>query len=245
MRLTSFASNIFNINTFRYCMVYEWSILRYMPSLCSVDILKRIYTSPVTPIPAYRMRTMSVAYWPSLKTCLNPPRGTGEKRIGTLASEDDETWQWRVFGHIQTNNRTSETLYTLTVINKYCKRGYFRWGKISRKYGKDISIGGNFHYTTRISLIKSYGFNFRAGENFAKKAISRKTRKLPPRENFHVYSMGNLIWIDYQVGIAYWNILVTYNKPKSQKQTFLYPQLKNNLAQKQIKSAKTKTDLCY
>ena len=24
-----------------------------------------------------------------LKTCLNPPRGRGEKRIGTLASEDD------------------------------------------------------------------------------------------------------------------------------------------------------------
>ena len=47
---------------------------------------------------------------------------------------------------------------------------------------------GNFHDISPISLIKSYGLYFSAGENFAKKVISRKTRTLPPRENFHVYS---------------------------------------------------------
>ena len=73
-------------------MVYKWSILRHMPNMCSIDIFKGIRTSPVAPIPAYRMRTMSVAYSmilvESLKTCVNPPRGRGGKRIETLASED-------------------------------------------------------------------------------------------------------------------------------------------------------------
>ena len=71
----------------------------------------------------------------------------------------------------------------------YCKRGYFRWGKISRKCWQDISRGGNFHDTTHISFIKACGFYFRVGVTFAMKAKARKARKLPPRENFHVYSM--------------------------------------------------------
>ena len=71
----------------------------------------------------------------------------------------------------------------------YCKRGYFRWGKISRKCWQDISHGGNFHDTTPISFIKAYGFYFRVGVILAKKTKSQKTRKLPPRENFHVYSI--------------------------------------------------------
>ena len=60
----------------------------------------------------------------------------------------------------------------------YCKRGYFRWGKISRKRWQDLSRGGNFHDITHISLIKSYGFYFHMGEIFAKNAISLK------RENY-------------------------------------------------------------
>ena len=71
----------------------------------------------------------------------------------------------------------------------YCKRGYFRWGKISRNCSQDISRGGNFHDTTHISFIKAYGFYFRVGVIFAKMTKSRKPRKLPPRENFHVYSI--------------------------------------------------------
>ena len=69
---------------------------------------------------------------------------------------------------------------------EYCKRGYFRWGKISRKCWQDISRGGNFPDTPPISFIKAYGFYFRVGVIFAKKT---KARKLPPRENFHVYSI--------------------------------------------------------
>ena len=72
---------------------------------------------------------------------------------------------------------------------KYCKRGYFRWGKISQKCSKDISRGGNFPDSTPISFIKAYGFYFRVGVIFAKKTKAWKTRKLPPRENFHVYSI--------------------------------------------------------
>ena len=67
----------------------------------------------------------------------------------------------------------------------YCKLGYFRWGKISRKCWQDISRGGNFHDTAPFSFIKAYGFYLRVGVIFAKKT---KTQKLPPRENFHVYS---------------------------------------------------------
>ena len=65
--------------------------------------------------------------------------------------------------------------------SKYCKRGYFRWGKISRKCWQDISHGGNFHDTTctPISFIKVYGFYFHVGVICAKKAKSRKTRKFP------------------------------------------------------------------
>ena len=85
----------------------------------------------------------------------------------------------------------------LTVLSRYatvvyCKRGYFRWGKISRKCWHGISRGGNFHDTTHIPFIKAYGFYFRVGVIFAKKTKARKTRKLPPRENFHVYSNRTL-----------------------------------------------------
>ena len=73
----------------------------------------------------------------------------------------------------------------------YCKRGYFRWGKISRKCRQDILRGGNFHDTTHIFFRKAYGFYFRVGVIFAKMTKSRKPRKLPPRENFHVYSTLN------------------------------------------------------
>ena len=71
----------------------------------------------------------------------------------------------------------------------YCKRGYFRWGEISRKCWQDVwqdfLRGGNFHETT-ISFINAYGFYFRVGVIFAKKT---KARKITPRENFHVYSI--------------------------------------------------------
>ena len=70
---------------------------------------------------------------------------------------------------------------------------YFRWGKISRKYWQDISRGGNFRDTATISFIKVHWFNFRVGVIFAKKTKARKTQKLPPRENFHVYSTMRLI----------------------------------------------------
>ena len=68
----------------------------------------------------------------------------------------------------------------------YCKRGYFRWGKISRKCWQDISRGSNFQDTNPFSFIKAYGFYFRVGVIFAKKT---KAQKLPPRKNFHVYSI--------------------------------------------------------
>ena len=77
-----------------------------------------------------------------------------------------------------------QSVYWIT----YCKCGYFRWGKISRKCWQDISRGGNFHDTSPISFREAYGFYFCIGVIFAKNAKAQKTRKLPPREKFHVYS---------------------------------------------------------
>ena len=37
----------------------------------------------------------------------------------------------------------------------YCKRGYFRWGEISRKCWKDISREDSFHDTTNFSFINN------------------------------------------------------------------------------------------
>ena len=65
----------------------------------------------------------------------------------------------------------------------------FAGGKFHEKCWQDISRRGNFHDTTPISFIKVYGFYFRVGVIFAKKTEARKKRKLPPHENFHVYSM--------------------------------------------------------
>ena len=64
----------------------------------------------------------------------------------------------------------------------------FAGGKFRENVVKDISRGGNFHDSTPICFIKAYGFYFRVGVIFAKKTKARKTRKLPPREKFHVYS---------------------------------------------------------
>ena len=58
----------------------------------------------------------------------------------------------------------------------YCKRGYFRWGKISRKCCEDLSRGGNL----AMLLIKSYGFYFRVGEFSRRETISRKNAKITP-----------------------------------------------------------------
>ena len=64
----------------------------------------------------------------------------------------------------------------------------FTGGKISRKCSQDLSRGDNFHDIAFTSLIKSCGVYFPLGKIFAKKVISRKTGKLPPYKNFHIYS---------------------------------------------------------
>ena len=77
---------------------------------------------------------------------------------------------------------------TAILLQKYCKRGYFRWGKTSRKCWQDISRAGNFNEFTHISFIKAYEFYFRVVVIFPTNTKARKTRKIPLRENFHVYS---------------------------------------------------------
>ena len=88
-------------------------------------------------------------------------------------------------------NRYSSMINRKHTLIYYCKCGYFCWGEISLNCWQDISRGGNFQYTAPISFIKAYGFKFRVEVIFAKKTKARKTLKLPPRENFHVYSIFN------------------------------------------------------
>ena len=66
----------------------------------------------------------------------------------------------------------------------------FAGGKFREYVGKTFHVGVIFHDTTPISIIKAYGVYFCMGVIFAKKTKARKMRKLPPRENFHVYSIS-------------------------------------------------------
>ena len=88
---------------------------------------------------------------------------------------------------------------------KYCKRGYFRWGEISRKCWQGISRGGNFHDTAPISFIKAYGFygfNIPVGVIFAKKTKPRKKQKLLPPKNVHVYIIVKIQSREYLQGVG-------------------------------------------
>ena len=62
------------------------------------------------------------------------------------------------------------------LLTDYCKRCYFRWGKISRKCCQDPSGGGNFYDTSHISLIKE---SFRKEGNITKNAKITPTQKFP------------------------------------------------------------------
>ena len=68
--------------------------------------------------------------------------------------------------------------------------------KFCENVGKNFHVGpgGNFQDTTHISVIKAYGFYFCVGVIFAKNTKAQKMRKLPPRENFHVYSTVTYIF---------------------------------------------------
>ena len=70
---------------------------------------------------------------------------------------------------------------------KYCKRGYFRWGKISRKCWQDISRGGYFHDTTPNSFIKVQ-YNLRIPEFDKTGILSPPDATLGP-EFFLLYSI--------------------------------------------------------
>ena len=72
---------------------------------------------------------------------------------------------------------------------RYCKCGYFRLRKISWKWKTDITRECYFRDARAIYIAVYRGCYFRVGVIFAIIVWSRKTRKLPPRENFHVYSM--------------------------------------------------------
>ena len=89
--------------------------------------------------------------------------------------------------------QTSSTYLTWTFPwLRYCKRGYFRWGKFSRKCLQDISRGGNFHNSPPISFIKAYGFYFRVGGKFHEED---KSAKITP--------MGKFPRLQYQTSVCY------------------------------------------
>ena len=116
--------------------------------------------------------------------------------LTTVDCKNSGPVSWAYLSHIKLPLHSSSGPY-LTIISDSthlcavtdCKHGYFRWGKISRKCWQDISCGDNFHDTTPISFIKAYGFYFHVGVIFAKKTKAPIKRKLPPCENFNIYSI--------------------------------------------------------
>ena len=72
--------------------------------------------------------------------------------------------------------------YTVNVV-------IFAGGKFRENVDKTFHVGVIFTILLPFPSQKGYGFYFRVGVIFEEKANTRKTRKLPPRENFHVYSM--------------------------------------------------------
>ena len=71
----------------------------------------------------------------------------------------------------------------------YCKRGYFRLGKISQKCWQDISRVANFHETTPISFINAY---FREEDNLrAKNAKISPKRKFPRLQYIYLLLHGH------------------------------------------------------
>ena len=59
------------------------------------------------------------------------------------------------------------------------KHGYLCLRKISRKCCQDLSRWGNFHDTSHISLIKSYGVYFCVGENLRRRQYHEKRENYP------------------------------------------------------------------
>ena len=103
----------------------------------------------------------------------------------------------------------------------YCKRGYFRWGKISRKCWQDISPGGggvfSWYYSYFFHKGTVYGFHFRVGVILVKTSKTRKTRKLSPRENYPHAKISTFTvldgWLIFNHLLIYQNLIdnmVTY-----------------------------------
>ena len=63
----------------------------------------------------------------------------------------------------------------------YCKRGYFRWGKIQQKCWH-ISRGGNFNNNTPNFLHKGLWVLSSRGGNFPEKKNAKNTKITPTRK---------------------------------------------------------------
>ena len=123
---------------------------------------------------------------------------------------------------------------------KNCKRGYFRWRKISQKCWQDISRGGNFHETTPISFINAYGFYFRVGVIFAKKTKMWK-RENYPHAKISTFTEVILPMWGYSRTVVWWAVWMWHHieKKKISKQVqhspfqklkkVIYPRLVKNL----------------
>ena len=79
---------------------------------------------------------------------------------------------------------TKFTLSELLVV-RYCKHGYFRWGKILRKCWQDLSRGGNFQrFYFTFFLNKVLWVLFSCGGNFREEGHIAKNPKITPMRKF-------------------------------------------------------------
>ena len=76
--------------------------------------------------------------------------------------------------------------YTVNVV-------IFTGGKFRKKSCQDLSRGGNFHDTSHISLIKSYGVYFRVGK-FSQRRQYREKRENYPHTKISTFTVNVILW---------------------------------------------------
>ena len=117
--------------------------------------------------------------------------------IASLVCFICQTQSYRVYRRLRHTINKRKCLDTcimpsVNTKNVYCKLGYFRWGKISRKCWQDLSRGGNFHDTAPISFIKAYGFFFAWGL-FSRKRQKREKRKNYPHAKISTFTLNIIL----------------------------------------------------
>ena len=110
----------------------------------------------------------------------------------------------------------------------YCKRGYFPWGKISRKCRQDISRGGNFHDTSPFFLHKGIWVLFSREGNFCEEAQkNRQKRKNYPRTKISTFTVSSCMKICERFDFFFWQVAELVRELRMELDQLLTDKIKN------------------